>query len=577
MAKKDRQAPGGGRKEPPMAQERQQEPAPADSRDEALVARAYGLFDEYIQAYAQEWQRIDECERLYRGEHWQTMAHEDGEPTPVTPILHSTVESVAADIVARAPQAIIEPESPMDTEVARVIGALIRQNHDASDYRSDYRRLCHDLLVSGYCVQEVGYDPRANNGIGSAYIRYVDCRNMLFDPQADNIPDCRAIFKIQARPIRTMDERYPHYAGQFTSDVYDVQEDGIVAFDRTKSVLEIEYWWREFVADGGYGRYVVHMARLAGHKLLEDSRETKPEGYFASGDYPFFITTLFARKGSVLGLGFCDVFGEQQKYADKLDQIVLINSAMGKSNKLLVTEASGFDPDDLRDWAKEVHVGQQLGGVTWFSTPPLPQYVVGLASQIREGIKQESGANDVSRGNVGGGVTSASAIQALQEASSKRARQVSDMLHETFKKAVRMEIEVEREYNVLPRAVSYLDERGNVVQGTFASAMLTRVTELGNEVPVEFLVSIKVQQESRWTIQAHNDLIIQMVQLQMLTPEQGLELMEFEGREQVLNTVNADREEALRQQQAAQAQAAEEQAQLEQQMAMLPQPGQPAR
>lgn len=358
MRKKEQHAPDGSRKDAPAARDRRREQAPSDSRDEALVARAYGLFDEYIQAYAQEWQRIDECERLYRGEHWQTMAHEEGEPTPVTPILHSTVESVAADIVARAPQAIIEPESPMDTEVARVIGALIRQNHDASDYRSDYRRLCHDLLVSGYCVQEVGYDPRANNGIGSAYIRYVDCRNMLFDPQADNIPDCRAIFKIQARPIRTMDERYPHYAGQFTSDVYDVQEDGIVAFDRTKSVLEIEYWWREFVADGGFGRYVVHMARLAGHKLLEDSRETKPEGYFASGDYPFFITTLFARKGSMLGLGLCDIFGEQQKYADKLDQIVLINSAMGKSNKLLVTEASGFDPDDLRDWAKEVHVGQ---------------------------------------------------------------------------------------------------------------------------------------------------------------------------------------------------------------------------
>ena len=68
-----------------------------------------------------------------------------------------------------------------------------------------------------------------------------------------------------------------------------------------------------------------------------------------------------------------------------------------------------------------------------------------------------------------------------------------------------------------------------------------------------------------------------MVQLGMLTPEQGLELMEFEGREQVLGIVNADREAALLQQQAAEAQAAEEQAQLEQQMAMLPTPGQPAR
>ena len=54
------------------------------------------------------------------------------------------------------------------------------------------------------------------------------------------------------------------------------------------------------------------------------------------------------------------MFENQQLYSDKLDQIVLKNALMASHNKLLVTGASGFDIDDLRDWSKEVHRGLPL-------------------------------------------------------------------------------------------------------------------------------------------------------------------------------------------------------------------------
>ena len=46
------------------------------------------------------------------------------------------------------------------------------------------------------------------------------------------------------------------------------------------------------------------------------------------------------------------MFATQQLYADKLDQIVLKNALMASHNKLLITGASGFDADDLRDGSK---------------------------------------------------------------------------------------------------------------------------------------------------------------------------------------------------------------------------------
>lgn len=538
---------------------------------EALVNKAYELFEEFKSAYASEWLRLNKNEHLYLGKHWDDMGdmnRNNGDPRPMTPVINSTVENLHADLMDNYPQATIQPENPQDQAVADVVGALVRQNHDSMGYRKTYANACHDLLVGGYCVQEVGYDANANYGIGSAYIRYIDQHNILFDPQVTNIQDGRAVFKISPRTIAWLEQRYPEHAGQFVKDPYTLETDSEVTYDQDKSVLMIEYWWREY--DTTEQRWRVHMALMAGHQLLEDSREAKPEGYISLGEYPFVVTPLFRRKNSALGYGIPDLFGDMQKYSDKLDQIALKNAQMASHNKLLVTEASGFDADDLRDWSKDVHRGESLNGITWFPTPSLPEYFVQQPAIMRQGIKEESGANDFSRGSTSSGVTAASAIAALQEMSSKRSRMIAMQMHEAFKECVRMEVEFEREYNILPREV-LLTIDGQRQVATFESAIMERETALGNRVPIEFFISIKVERENRWSVTAHNELMLQMVQLGVLRPNQAVELMEFEGKETILGKIaNA----GPSQEQMAQMQAMQEQQALDASMAELPVPEQ---
>ena len=296
------------------------------------------------------------------------------------------------------------------------------------------------------------------------------------------------------------------------------------------TILLLECWQREY--DAKSGQYRVHMQKLAGGVLLEDSRQQKPAGYFAHGQYPFVVTPLFPRKGTCLGFGFVDMFEKAQLYSDKLDQILLKNALMASHNKLLVTGASGFDIDDLRDWSKEVHKGENLNGVTWFPTPPLPAYLVSYTQAIRESIKEESGSNDFSRGMTTGGVTAASAIAALQEMSSKRSRMAVRAVHDAFADAVRQELEVEREFCLLPRQVALpsADQR----QAMLTADMLSQETALGNRVPLEFNVSVKVQRENRFTVAAHNELILNMTNMGMLTPDVAMELMLFDGKEQAM-------------------------------------------
>ena len=569
------------REAPPVEQpKRRREPRKKTKDEDELIERCYTLFEEFRQAYASEWERQDRNDRIYRGEHWEEMhggeMDDEERPEPMTPMVQSIIENVQADLMDGFPHAEITPESPEDREIADVVGAIITQNHDAQNFRAEYRKLCHDLLTQGWCVAESGYDTHAYNNIGMAFTRYVNCRNILIDPEVEDIQDARAVFKFQPSTIQRMEEMYPEFEGRFESDVYDLllQNDKKVQKDSTKNVLLIEYWWREY--DEENERYRVHMAKCAGHQLLEDSRRAKPEGYVSTGEYPFTITALMRRKGSPLGIGLADSFGRMQMQADRMDQIVEMNALMASRNKMLVARNSGFDTEDLQDWSKEVHLGDQLNGVTWFPTPPLPEYIIQYSQMLRQTARDESGANDFSRGNTASGVTAASAIAALQEASGKRSRMIKDQLHESYKECVRREIEFEREYNILPRHVLIV-RGGEEIPMTFDSTMLSRVSETGVTVPIEFFISIKVETQRQWQVQTHNELMLQLAQLQIIDPQMLIENMIFEGKESILKQMADKAKKAAQAAQPAspeEAEAQAAQAEAEQAMANLPIPEQ---
>lgn len=505
-----------------------------DVKQKETIERIYALFNEYRNAYAAEWERLDRCERIYRGEHWLDVPLQDeNEPRPVTPVIQSTIENVRADLMDQMPEAVVLSDGPGHERAAEMLTAVLRENHRLGRFDREYSLLLHDLLVGGYMVQETGYDPEAAGGLGAAFLRAVDTHTILFDPLCTDIQDSRAIFKFAPYPREWFEARYPREALNMREDENRALriEDNYLARSNGEMLLLIECWQREYDADAGC--YRVHMCKLAGRQLLEDSRKTKPEGYFAHGQYPFVVTPLFLRKGTALGYGFVDMFETQQRYADKLDQIILKNALMASHNKLLITGASGFDPDDLRDWSKEVHRGENLNGVTWFPTAPLPGYLLNYGQSIRQSIREESGSNDFARGQTYGGVTAASAIAALQEAGSKRSRMVARTVHGAFEEAVRQEIEVEREFCIFPRSVALKSaENGRAERASFTGEDMFELTARNNRLPLEFTVSVRAQRENRFTVAAHNELVFKLVQMGMVTPDIGLELMLFDGKQE---------------------------------------------
>ncbi|NCB30547.1 MAG: hypothetical protein EOM66_03985, partial [Clostridia bacterium] len=285
---------------------------------------AYALFHEFRTAYMAEWQRLAKCERMYHGDHWHGVPENDaGEPRPVTPILQSTVENVRADLMDSFPEAVITADEPEYAAVAELLTAAIKENHLRGGYSREYGRLTHDLLVGGYMVQETGYDPTLNGGLGGAFLRYVDPRCILFDPLVSDFQEGRAVFKFVPYPRAWFESHYPKEAAAMKADGLGLRpvRDALLTIREEDTILLVECWRREY--DPKNGRYSVHMQKLAGGLLLEDSRTQKPQGYFAHGEYPFTVTALYPRKGSCLGYGLIDMFEKAQLYSDKLDQILL--------------------------------------------------------------------------------------------------------------------------------------------------------------------------------------------------------------------------------------------------------------
>ena len=66
-------------------------------------------------------------------------------------------------------------------------------------------------------------------------------------------------------------------------------------------------------------------------------------------------------------------------------------------------------------------------------------------------------------------------------------------------------------------------------------------------LPIEFYISVKAQQETKYSAMSQNELALRMLQSGMMTPAQAVELMVFEGKDQLLKQLKEQQDEAKKQ------------------------------
>ena len=522
---------------------------PGSDNDRDFVDAIYDLFNEYRDAYYKnEWKRIDDNVKIYEGTYWGENDAEqyrnDKRPRLATPMITSCIENIKADLSDECPEAIIQPdaagESPKVT--AKVLTKVVEQELDACDWEGEYMKAVDDYLRDGWCVLEAGHDPLLNGGLGGAFIRMVMNKNFMCDPGVPNLQDGRACFVLDVVSWDWLKQHYP--------DVYPFMngDDGLDSYNtdkiestttqsRPKVYRIIEIWLKEF--DAETQRTAVHFVRVAGHQVLEDSKLTYERGYYENGKFPFRVCPLYPQKGNALGLGICDLFKDVQRYADKLQGILLENALRARQPRLFVQQNMA-DIEDVRDFTKDVieTQGPPEAVAKWMTTAPLPSYLMNFVQMMQQSIKNEAGSNDQSRGQSSGGVTAASAITALQDMSTKRSRMEARELQRGFKECVRMMIEIMREKDICPRDIT-VTLGGQTKILPFDNRSLYRENKNGDLVPIEALVAIKTNRQTRFSRMAHNELVLQFVNMfqQTADPLIMMEALEMDNKEQLIEQV----------------------------------------
>ena len=400
-------------------------------------------------------------------------------------------------------------------------------------YKSVYRTKCRQALKKGASVQEVFWDKTLYGGLGDINIRQWDILNFLWDPKSENIQEGRGVFKFGFYTKEYILERYPFANNLLKPDTY-TRLSYFSDTEQNEDIMMVDYWYKEYDEDG---RAKVHMAKLAGHVLLEDSIETSPEGMQLSGLYPFVVESPYPLEGQPVGLGVIDIFKNLQIYADKLDQIILKNALMSSKVKLLVNRSSDIDESALGDWSKEIIKANRIddGAIRWFQPASLNPYVLTHYNNKLDSIKLESGQSEFSRGEGGKGVTAASAILALQEAGSKRSRTLIDQLYDGFEDVVKLIIDLICENYTEQRRFRITNEKG-VKNISFKNTDIQKNTS-GLSRFIDFDIKVAVQKQTPYKSLYLNELALELLKAGIVDSQEALSMMTFTGKDALLDKV----------------------------------------
>ena len=494
-----------------------------------MIQRAYRDFDEFFTATRQYRERCAANEAFWRGDHWRGYgAREADAPEPVTPVLFSTLESVLADMMDNYPEAVLIGEEPGDDALAGELTQIVRFILKRRGYRETFRRKCRGALKKGASALQVFWNDALLDGMGDVDIRELDIRSLLWDPAFEDIQDGRACIQHSFYPREWFGRHYPKALDEMKGDGYRRERfGGETPLDGgAEDILLMDYWFRE-PDEEGVTR--VHMLRIAGGALLEDSRRTRPQGMYAHGRYPFIVEALYPIEGQPVGFGLIDALKNMQMYADRMDQIILKNIQMSASPKMMISRSADIDEEALTDWSREVVRAGRIdeNAVRWFQAAPLNPYAMAHHRGKLDAIKEQSGQNQFNRGETMGGVTAASAIVALQEAGNKRSRMLIEQMNDGFERMVRMIVELVAENYTEPRRVRVRGEGTDNMLQFDGSAW-------GERGPLDFDISVNVQKQTPQRTLYQNELALQLLQAGVIEREDALGMMTFPGKDAVM-------------------------------------------
>lgn len=470
----------------------------------------------------------------------------DDEPTLQLQTLKSTFNNCVADQMQNMPEPKLIPETPDLNEVAMDLQDTVRYViYNVNKYNAIHRRRTEDLYATGTAITQVTWDESLAHGKGDIAIIRWPVEAFLWDPQAENIQDARAVIKVSWHPLSWFEAHYPDAAP------YVSAEDGLynhiglselqqsqMQNDEGRAAL-LEYWYRTY--DASKKRYAINVAYCAGGALLDEQKNV-----FAHGRYPFVMDVHSTIEGTPVGDGLVSELVPMMRYINRYAKYIDTNLRMSSKGRMLTRRNSGIDREALADWSQDIVEGDHVVAGedwAWMQHAPFNSMVANQMLQFQNDLKQDSGANQFTRGETTAGVTSGKAIAALQEAGGKITGLRTETLNAGFQEIVEQILWLMSEF--------YTDERVKLITGK--NGMNREVTmsarrffggkrTKGSVPPPPYMVQVEIDRRNPVQVEAQNEMFMQAytmaAQAQQYFPLSALfELMNIDGKDRLMPVI----------------------------------------
>ena len=551
---------------------------------EEQARKAMDTLQKYRQGKSALEARVIASEDWWRMRSWQRIQKGNPEDDKWTSAwLFNVIMGKHADAIAAYPAPAIRPREPDDREEAAKLSSVLPVILEQNDFEEVYSDSQWTKLKQGTLIWHVKWDSSKLNGLGDISVQPVDILSFFWEPGVRDLQKSKNIFLTEMVDNDLLVEKYPELRGKLNSNPQIQQKyntDDVINFDNKSMV--VDWYYKKYQN----GRQVLHFAKLVGDTVLQSTENdteqkyatlTLPDGsivqqpvgkpmaetgLYDDGEYPFVVDALFPVEGSIAGYGYIDIGKSTQEQIDRMNQAIVKNAIMTATPRWFKRSDGSVNEQEFADWTKPfVHVDGNLGQD---SLQPIQvnmlnsNYIAILQNKIEE-LKWTTGNTDVNNGATSSGVTAASAIAALQEASGRSSKDSTKSAYRAYARMIRMVIERIRQFYDLPRQFRIIGQRGAEQFVQYSNQGLQPQTLYGANgqpdglrKPV-FDIEVSAQKASEYASMAQNELALQFFQLGFFNPQMvdqtlaTLDMMDFDGKDSIIQKVqeNADLQQRL--------------------------------
>lgn len=518
------------------------------------IQEATRILMEYKRGKSNLERRIIDNEEWYRTRHWGVMPDKKQQVEPISAWLFNCIQNKHADAMDNFPSPNILPREERDKPQAKILSSIIPVILDQTDFEGVYNDLMLRKIKSGTGVYGIFWDSTKHNGLGDIAVRSLDPISLFWEPGVTDIQRSKNFFNVELVDNESLIEAYPQLKNKLSTPTVKLSEythDDTI--DTTRKSAVIDWYYKRVVG----GKTILHYCKYVNDEILFAS-ENLPEyadGFYAHGLYPFVFDPLFLTEGTPTGFGYIDIGKNAQMFIDRGNQAIIKNMLATARPRVYVRNGAGINEEDFADLTKDViRVDGNFtkDSIIFDEVSPLSSvYIEVLRDQI-DALKETTGNRDISTGGTTSGVTAASAIAAMQEASGKLSRDSNKGAYRAFRQVCLMVIELIRQFYDESRTFRILGEDGSMQFVLYNNALLKEQatgTDFNTtntfRTPL-FDIEVTAQKQSPYSKMAQNELALQFFGAGFFNPQMAdqalacIDMMDFDRKDFVMQKIQAN-------------------------------------